>query len=226
MTQHTIPKGETTMPAATSSSRSTQTAPRRTASHSKPKLAVSSVCDEAPATENALPARPSLVEPATPVASLPPADPSESELIASLFSECDALDDLARAHGLSLRALIDWAERRDVLALRRSMRELADDRADLIVSRARTLAAHRLRTLVNSSSSEETSRKACIDLLRIRRSSAAAEPSAPTVEADPSDADEDDLLSRLDALALASNEPRHRATTAAHTDDDGPSGAD
>jgi hypothetical protein len=159
-------------------------------------------------------------------------EPTELNLIASLFSDTLALEDLARAHGLSLRALIAWAERRDITCLRRSMRELADDRADLIVSRARTAAAHKLKSFVERKETDETTRKACVDLLRLRSAQGAAIPEPISNDATPgSDTGEagadtdDDLLAKLDHLARITHAPRLT------TDDDrdldaSPSGAD
>lgn len=171
------------------------------------------------ANEHAMPAMPAH----------PPADASELSLIGGLFSQTSALEDLARTHGLTLRDLLAWAERPDVLALRRSMREVADDRADLIVSRARTLAAHRLTALASGAANDETARKACVDLLRLRAPSGAALPEAPTMpDADPhdsaSDTSDDDLLSGLEALARATHAPRQ--PKAAPQDVASPCGAD
>jgi hypothetical protein len=159
-------------------------------------------------------------------------EPTELNLIASLFSDTLALEDLARAHGLSLRALIAWAERRDIASLRRSMRELADDRADLIVSRARTAAAHKLKSFVESAKADETTRKACVDLLRLRSAQSAAIPEPNSTDAPPgSDEGEagtdtdDDLLAKLDRLARITHAPRLTADDDRDLDTP-PSGAD
>lgn len=135
------------------------------------------------------------------------AEPTEQNLLDALLSPEASLDALARRHTLTLRGLIAWAEQRDIVRLRHAMRRLADDRADLIASRARVIAAHRLADLASDDheAHKETSRKACVDLLRFR----CAAPEAPPREdlASPDAADPDaapqDLASErafLDAL--------------------------
>lgn len=149
-----------------------------------------------------------------------PPEPTEHNLVCALFSETVALESLAKEQGLTLRALLAWAERRDVADLRRSMRELADDRADLIVSRARTAAAHRLEHLTSQAKSEETARKACVDLLRLRP--AASPVSTPDPADDPAPEDEtdaEDIIAGLDRFASHTHAPRdHEGTVPAGAD--------
>lgn len=106
---------------------------------------------------------------------------TESALVGALHSDTLGLDELAERHALTLRQLTDLAQRPDAADLLSRTRRLADERADLIISRARTGAAHRLLGLAHDDDNKETARKACVDLLRMRR----PEDHAGTVDAIP-----------------------------------------
>ena len=78
-----------------------------------------------------------------------------------------SLGDLARAHRMTIPALAKWAGAPINKRMLEAIRDLSDTRTDLIVSHARTEAAHHLRRLASESDSAETQRKACVDLLRL-----------------------------------------------------------
>ncbi|MFM9959191.1 MAG: hypothetical protein ACKVZJ_14095 [Phycisphaerales bacterium] len=184
-----------------------------------------------PSAANATPISPdpavaAPVDPAAQPAVKLPVAPTEQNLLEALLGTEASLDTLARNHTLTLRDLIAWAEQRDIVRLRHAMRKLSDDRADLIASKARVEAAHKLNKLANAdgadAASKETSRKACVDLLRFRCSApaeiidAGTDPSADrdapaSAEADAERAAEAAFLAALEREARAAAEALTRA---------------
>lgn len=73
--------------------------------------------------------------------------------------------ELAREHGISLERLALWAsEQRTVRALR-GLANLADIRAQMLLTKYRANAAVRLIQVATADEPTELSRKACVDLL-------------------------------------------------------------
>ncbi len=116
---------------------------------------------------------------------------TESALVSALHSDTLGLDELAERHALTLRQLTDLAQRPDAADLLTRTRRLADERADLIISRARTGAAHRLLGLAHDDDNKETARKACVDLLRMRRPEDHPGTAGATPGASPREIDDD-----------------------------------
>lgn len=118
----------------------------------------------------------------------PPESPDAAarrERLSALLSGAPDLDAVAAALGLTLDALLAWASAPDSGAMLRAVRRLSDDRAELIASKARSGAAHRLLELALHAASEEVARKACVDLLRFRDAPAhAAASTAPGADGD------------------------------------------
>lgn len=128
---------------------------------------------------------------------------TDADILRELFSNSLELEPLAHCLGIGVRDLANWADRPDTAALLTGVRRLSDERAELIVSRARTGAAHRLLELAQADDNPETARKACVDLLRLRdpagahASTGGAQPATlPTTVT----AEANDLLGRLDEL--------------------------
>lgn len=78
-----------------------------------------------------------------------------------------SLAELAQSHHMSVLDLARWAADAPQRAELHAIRDLSNTRTDLLVSHARTEAAHALRRLAAESASAETQRKACVDLLRL-----------------------------------------------------------
>lgn len=78
-----------------------------------------------------------------------------------------SLAELAQSHHMSVLDLARWAADPPQRAELHAIRDLSNTRTDLLVSHARTEAAHALRRLAAESASAETQRKACVDLLRL-----------------------------------------------------------
>lgn len=99
------------------------------------------------------------------------ADVRSGRVLRDVYSLVREAPQIAERHGMTLRELASWAsseeERRTVEGLCR----FEDARAELLLRRARVSAARRLLRLSLEASSEETRRKACVDLLRIGSSS-------------------------------------------------------
>jgi len=145
-----------------------------------------------------------------------PAAPGRDTLIDDFTINPQSLADLARAHRMTIPALAKWAgapmNRRTLEAIR----DLSDARTDLIVSHARTEAAHALRRLAVDSESAETQRKACVDLLRLGIAPAPARARAPKPApadgAHEAEAVDHDALRRvLEAYAERPAHERHEA---------------
>jgi len=83
---------------------------------------------------------------------------------------CEAQTDvleLAEMEGLSFNRIAEWSNMSLTQATLLGMCRLNDVRAQLLVSRYRTLAAARLFELSKEDSGGETARKACVDLLKL-----------------------------------------------------------
>lgn len=88
-------------------------------------------------------------------------------LLARLAEGAPSLDDLAGEMSLTLPELGEWAARPSNQAALAAIARLSDWRGQMIVSRFRAEAAVRLVQLATGSdASDETVRKACVDLLR------------------------------------------------------------
>ena len=77
-------------------------------------------------------------------------------------------DAIAARMNLSIEVFAQWAARSDIAALLLQLRRLTDQRAELIVSRARIAAAQALLRIAITPDGKETARKACVDLLNMR----------------------------------------------------------
>ena len=121
-----------------------------------------------------------------------------------------SLAEVARLHGMSIPAMLTWARMPMNHRTLRAIRDLTDVRTDLIVSGARSEAAHALRRLAVESASAETQRKACVDLLRLGLPAAPAKARTGKDAGAPSHADsgaDADALRRvLDAMAERSDQ--------------------
>jgi hypothetical protein len=131
----------------------------------------------------------------------------KKELLSRVVYEQLDIGDLCDTMHLSLPELATWAGERATLESLQSLRVLADLRTQLIVSRYRAHAAARLIELTGNAATEETMRKACVDLLKVAITPWRDEV-AETEPATPDDLGER-LLSALDALGetLADDAP-------------------
>jgi hypothetical protein len=146
----------------------------------------------------------------------------DPELLMDDFAQSPrSLAELARMHRMSIPSMLTWARVPVNQRTLRAIRDLTDARTDLIVSGARSEAAHALRRLAVESDSAETQRKACVDLLRLglpapaSKQRGAREPS--TSGAAEAGTDGDALRRVLDAMA-----ERTDAELAGLGDPDGP----
>ncbi len=88
-------------------------------------------------------------------------------LMQALYEAQQDLDQLARQEKLTLTRLAGWANQPDTMAALDGLCRLNDVRAQLLVSRYRTLAAARLFELAKDEGAGELARKACVDLLKV-----------------------------------------------------------
>ncbi len=88
-------------------------------------------------------------------------------LMRALYEAQQDLDELARKEKLTLTRLAGWANDAETIAALDGLCRLNDVRAQLLVSRYRTLAAARLFELAKDESAGELARKACVDLLKV-----------------------------------------------------------
>lgn len=97
-----------------------------------------------------------------------PVTKQKSERLVRLLCEAqtDVLE-LAEMEGLSFNRIAEWSNQQLTQATLLGMCRLNDVRAQLLVSRYRTLAAARLFELSKEESGGETARKACVDLLKL-----------------------------------------------------------
>ena len=88
-------------------------------------------------------------------------------LMRALYEAQQDLDELAHKEKLTLMRLAGWANDPETAAALDGLCRLNDVRAQLLVSRYRTLAAARLFELARDESTGELARKACVDLLKV-----------------------------------------------------------
>jgi len=88
-------------------------------------------------------------------------------LMKSLYEAQDDLSDLAKREKLTLTRMAHWANEVHTIELLEGLCRLNDARAQLLVSRYRTLAAARLFDLTKDDAGGELARKACVDLLKV-----------------------------------------------------------
>lgn len=88
-------------------------------------------------------------------------------LTKALFDGQRDLSDLAAQEGMTLTRLAAWAHEPMTIESLEGLCRLSDVRAQLLVSRYRTLAAARLFELAKNEEAHETARKACVDLLKV-----------------------------------------------------------
>ncbi|MEO0476340.1 MAG: hypothetical protein AAF085_10300 [Planctomycetota bacterium] len=114
----------------------------------------------------------------------------------------------AKAHGLSLHDLVDWAAEPKNRRLLSGLCVLADAQAQLLLSRYRLVAATRLigqATAEDETMSPEQVRKACVDLLKTELSRA----STLSPLEDPEDSKGDQAFEAL-ARTFSVPEPEHQ----------------
>ncbi len=109
--------------------------------------------------------------PTTPKRPTPPERPkvtplTPDALAGGLYAKRGELKALARRHGLTLDELARRASEPDAARTVSSLRRLAEARAGVLLARARSDAATLLLSLAQSATSEETRRRACVDLLK------------------------------------------------------------
>jgi len=85
----------------------------------------------------------------------------------ALYEAQQDLTELARHEKLTLTRLAGWANDARTIASLDGLCRLNDVRAQLLVSRYRTLAAARLFELAKDESAGELARRACVDLLKV-----------------------------------------------------------
>lgn len=147
--------------------------------------------------------------PAPPKPSRAPKPLTPDALAEGLYAKRGELRAMARRHGVTLdelaRRTSEPEPSRSITALRR----LAEARAGVLLARARADAATLLLALAESAESDETRRRACVDLLKAP--SHASE--APEPASDPGDAPDDgaatSILSMLERLGEASRRGAH-----------------
>lgn len=146
----------------------------------------------------------------------------QRRLLDALYEGQADLTDLAAQERLSLLELAAWANELATMHALDGLCRLNDVRAQLLISRYRTLAAAQLFELTQAESPGEIARKACVDLLRTslvdldaRRLSTAS--GAETRAAD--DEDEGSTTADLHALLAAIG-----MTDASHTEEGGSDG--
>ena len=89
----------------------------------------------------------------------------ESSVLCALYAHRSGLSVIAKRHGFTLDALAAWTGEPSRAQRLRELRRLGDARAALVLSRVRAEAATTLLGLAKRAESEETRRKACVDLL-------------------------------------------------------------
>jgi hypothetical protein len=86
----------------------------------------------------------------------------------ALYDASAELTELADAEKLTLSQLAEWSNDDQTIGALKGLCRLNDTRAQLFVTRYRTLAAARLFELAKDESGGEVARKACVDLLGVR----------------------------------------------------------
>ncbi len=95
------------------------------------------------------------------------ADGLQERLMRSLYEGQTDVLELARAEAISVAEIAAWSSDSKTLQLLDGLCRLSDLRAQLLISRYRTLAAARLFELAKTEGGGETARKACTDLLNL-----------------------------------------------------------
>jgi hypothetical protein len=88
-------------------------------------------------------------------------------LYQALYDSQRDLGEVAKGEHMSLSHLADWANESDTIGALEGLCRLNDARAQMLVSRYRTLAAARLFELAKSDEGGELARRACVDLLKV-----------------------------------------------------------
>lgn len=95
-----------------------------------------------------------------------PIDLTPESLAQSLYSRRGELGSIARRHGLSLDELARRSALPEFSSGIASLRALAEERAAVLLARAKADATRLLLGLASGSGSDETRRKACVDLIK------------------------------------------------------------
>lgn len=126
-------------------------------------------------------------------------------LLQTLYEAQSDLSDLAKSEDMTLAALAAWGNEKLTIDALEGLCRLNDTRAQLLVTRYRTLAAAKLFELAQQDSGGETARKACVDLLKVSLVPVIKAPTATasdnTLNPD-DDRDEQALLSESDERAI------------------------
>lgn len=151
-----------------------------------------------------------------------PAEPrnlTPDALANGLYAKRGELKALARRHGLTLDELARRAAEPDAARSIGSLRRLAEARAGVLLARARADATSLLLSLASSAESDETRRRACVDLLKAPSLAhdAAAPESDDRVHQD--DGASTSLLALLERLGEATRE--RVSADAEHPEPDG-----
>ncbi len=93
--------------------------------------------------------------------------PKCERLFLALYNTQEDLTELSESERMTLGDLAMWAKQPETAASLEGLCLLNDVRAQLLVGRYRTLAAARLFELAKNEEGGESSRKACVDLLKI-----------------------------------------------------------
>jgi hypothetical protein len=141
---------------------------------------------------------------AEPRAKATPKELTPEALATGLYAKRGELRALARRHGMTLDELARRTSEPETSRSIVSLRRLAEARAGVLLARARADATTLLLSLARSAESDETRRRACVDLLK-----APSAPNTPEERADAEDAALDDgaatsVLSMLERLGEAS----------------------
>lgn len=131
-----------------------------------------------------------------------PVDLTPDSLAESLYARRGELRSIARRHGVSLDELARRSALPELSSGIASLRSLAEARASLLLARAKGDAARLLLSIASGSDSDETRRKACVDILKAQ----ATEP-ARTREEEDDDAVADGAASSLLALLERLGDP-------------------
>jgi hypothetical protein len=135
-----------------------------------------------------------------------PKELTPDALAGGLYAKRGELKGLARRHGLTLDELARRASEPDASRSISSLRRLAEARAGVLLARARADATALLLTLAESAESDETRRRACVDLLKAP-SHASDEPvDGPEEEALPDEGANASLLGLLERLGERSRD--------------------
>lgn len=95
------------------------------------------------------------------------ADARSARVLRDVYSMVREAPEIAARHGMTMRELASWASAEEQRATVEGLCRFEDARGELLLRRARVRAAARLLKLTGEASSEETRRKACVDLLTL-----------------------------------------------------------